>query len=88
MNSLAILFRAVASWHVRTHLPSLLPTRFIKPQDRQSVVFKPCMLFLHQEIRSEDLHNEVSQVLNGYKQVPRILLTNLSPNYHGLPFFL
>ncbi|CAA6660469.1 unnamed protein product [Spirodela intermedia] len=36
MNSLAILFKAVASWH---------------------------------EIRSEDLHNEVSQVLNGYKQM-------------------
>ena len=58
--------KAIASWHVSDASLVLCVVYATSP-------FSYFML-CSQEIRSEDLHNEVCQVLHGYKQVSGVVL--------------
>ncbi|CAH8342793.1 unnamed protein product [Eruca vesicaria subsp. sativa] len=64
VSSLVFICKAIASWHVsekKTKCDSLVA--------KFNLVTDLLWSFLSQEIRSEDVNNEVSQVLNGYKQL-------------------
>ncbi|KAK6158115.1 hypothetical protein DH2020_005429 [Rehmannia glutinosa] len=66
LNSLVFMCKAIASWHVSDVLSYWW---VIYPYANEVNVGSVFHLVLpSQEIRSEDLHNEVRQVLHGYKQ--------------------
>lgn len=63
LNSLGYICRAIASWHVIFAANNLAFERLLQ------LFSSSLILSVSQVMTSEDLHNEVCQILLGYKQV-------------------